>query len=262
MRGLGILLALVLALLASACGGSEATVEQAPQDAIVLAASKTNDAGTFKAEMSGTGDVAGQSIAMSGTGEFDTTQQSGSMAMKMSVAGQDIDMQLVYAFPIMYMRFPPELMPGLPEGKSWVKMDLEKIGRRTGIDFGQLMQSAQSDPSQGLQYLKGASDVQAVGDEDVRGVATTHYKGIVDLKSLADDNPELKAQIDKIVAASGVSRVPVEVWIDHDGFVRRMTQTLDGMTMTTELYDFGTAVSVEEPPANDVVDFSALMGQS
>jgi hypothetical protein len=82
------------------------------------------------------------------------------------------------------------------------------------------------------------------------------------LKSLAEENPELKAQIDKIVAVSGISRVPVQVWIDDDGFVRRMTQTLDGMTMTTELYDFGTDVSVEEPPANDVVDFSALMGQS
>ena len=272
MRGLGIVLALVLALAASACGGgTEPAAEQAPQDAIVLAASKTNDAGTYKADITGTMEMAGQSMDLSATGAFDAAKKQGQMSYTMTLNGQDIDMEMVFDFPVIYMHFPPEIGP-LPGGKSWVKMDLEKAGQKAGIDLGQLMQAGQSDPSQGLDYLRGVSDVQAVGDEDVRGVATTHYTGVVDLQALGANDPELKKQFDQLVERSGIRRVPVEVWIDDEGFVRRMKQTLEGsgsgqwmnmsMTMTTDLYDFGTDVSVAEPPANDVVDLSELVGQS
>ena len=80
----------------------------------------------------------------------------------------------------------------------------------------------------------------------------------------------MKPSIDQLVDQSGISRVPVEVWIDDDGIVRRMKQTFGGnssglqmnMTMTSDLYDFGTDVNVEEPPADEVVDFSELTGQS
>jgi hypothetical protein len=269
MRGVAVLLALVVALAAAACGGgSEPAAEQAPQDAVVLAASKTNEAGTYKADITGTVDVAGQSMDMSGSGAFDAANKQGRMSYTMNVAGQVIDMEMVFAFPVVYMHFPPEIGP-LPGGKTWVKIDLEKMGQQAGVDFGQLMQAGQNDPSQGLDFLRGVSDVQTVGDEDVRGVATTHYTGVVDLQSLGAKSPELKAQVDQLVERSGISRVPIEVWIDDEGFVRRMKQSFEGngtlpmnMTMTTEFYDFGTDVSVEEPPADDVVDFSDLMGQS
>jgi hypothetical protein len=269
MRGLGILLALVLALAASACGSSEPTAGEAPQDAVVLAASKTNGAGTYKADIAAKMELAGQSMDMSGTGAFDAEKKQGQVSYTMNLAGQDIDMEMVFAFPVIYMHFPAEMGP-LPGGKTWVKMDLEKFGRQAGLDFGELMQAGQSDPSQGLDYLRGVTDVQAVGDEDVRGVPTTHYTGVVDLRSLGAENPELKAQLDQLVERSGISRVPVEVWIDDNGFVRRMKQTLEGqssglqmnMTMTTDLYDFGTDVSVEAPPADEVVDFQEILGQS
>jgi len=269
MRGLGILLVLVLALAAAACGsGSEPTAnQQAPKDAIVLAASKTNEAGTYKADITGNVDVAGQSMDMSGRGAFDAANKKGLMSYTMNVAGQAIDVEMVFAFPVIYMHFPTEMGP-LPGGKTWVKMDLEKMGQQAGVDVGQLMEAGQSDPSQGLDFLRGVSDVQAVGDEDVRGVPTTHYTGVVDLQSLGEKSPELKAQIDQLVQQSGIGRIPVEVWVDDNGFVRRMKQSFEGngtlqrnMTMTMELYDFGTDVSVEEPPADDVIDFSDLMGQ-
>jgi hypothetical protein len=132
------------------------------------------------------------------------------------------------------------------------------------------MQAGQTDPSQGLDFLRGASGVQAVGNEDVHGVPTTHYTGVVDLRSLGTEHPEMKPSIDQLTEQSGISRVPIEVWIDDDGLVRRIKQTLGGngsglqmnMTMTTDLSDFGTEVNVEEPPADEVVDFSELTGQS
>ena len=266
MRGLGILMALLLAVGVAACG-SGTSAQQTPQAAVVLAASKTNDAGTYKADVTGSVDVAGQSMDMSGKGEFDGAQKRGHMSYTMTLQGQDVNMEMVFAYPVIYMHFPPELGP-LPSGKTWVKMDLEKLGKQAGVDLGSLMQAGQSDPSQGLDVLRGVSDVKAVGDEDVRGVSTTHYAGVVDLSKLGAKDPELQAQLDKIAQASGVSRVPVEVWIDDQGLVRRLKQTYEGngstqpsMTMTMDLYDFGAPVTVTEPPAKDVVDFSTLIGQ-
>ena len=267
MRGCGILLALVLALAASACVGSEPTAERAPQEAIVLAASKTNEAGTYKADISGTVDALGQSVKLSGTGEFDGTEKRGNMTMTTSVAGQDIDTDVVYAFPVMYMRFPPGLLPGLSAEKPWVKIDLEQLGERAGFGSVELMQSQQqADPSQGLKYLEGISEVQAVGDEDIRGVPTTHYKGVVDLNALAEKNPELKPSLDKLTEQAGISRIPMEAWVDHDGFVRQIKETFDtgGATtsMTIQLYDFGTNVDVSPPSDNETVDLAQVIGQS
>lgn len=269
MRALLALAFLVLALGFTACG-SQTAAEPPPQDALAVAASKTTDAGTYKAEIVSSIEVAGQSMEMTGTGEFDSDAQRGRASYTASLAGQDFDLDAVFAFPDMYMRFPVGLLPGLPGGKSWVKLDLEKLGRQAGFDFGQLMQAGQSDPSQGLQFLRGVTDVKALGDEDVRGVPTTHYTGVVDLESLAKKDPALKGTIDQLVAQTGLTRIPVEVWVDDENFVRRMKQSFEGatfgpgmqldMTMTTELYDFGSDVNVEVPPPDEVVDLSELMG--
>jgi hypothetical protein len=268
MRSLGILLALVLALAASACGGgSEPTAQQAPQDAVALAASKTSDAGTYKADISGTVEALGQSLELSGAGEFDGKQKRGKMTMTTSVAGQDIDMDVVYAFPVMYMRFPPGLLPGLPVGTPWVKIDLDQLSKRAGFGSTELMQSQQqADPSQGLKYLEGITEVEAVGAEDIRGVPTTHYKGVVDLSALAEKNPELKPSLDKLTEQAGISRIPVEAWIDDDGFVRQIKETFDASqattSMTIQFHDFGTDVDVSPPPDNETVDLAQLIGQS
>ena len=269
MRALLALAFLVLALGFTACG-SQTAAEPPPQDALAVAASKTTDAGTYKADIVSSIEVAGQSMEMTGTGEFDSDAQRGRASYTASLAGQDFDLDAVFAFPDMYMRFPGGLLPGLPGGKNWVKLDLEKLGRQAGFDFGQLMQAGQSDPSQGLQFLRGVTDVKALGDEDVRGVLTTHYTGVVDLESLAKKDPALKGTIDQLVAQTGLRRIPVEVWVDDENFVRRMKQSFEGatfgpgmqldMTMTTELYDFGSDVNVEVPPPDEVVDLSELMG--
>jgi hypothetical protein len=134
------------------------------------------------------------------------------------------------------------------------------------------MQAGQADPSQGLDYLRGATDIQEVGREDVRGVPTTHYKGVVELRRVADQFPELQPSVERLIQQTGIDRVPVEVWVDDDNLVRRMRQSYEGaqvgpgasmdMTSTVELYDFGTKVDVSPPPADETVDLSQLIGQS
>jgi hypothetical protein len=268
MRGLAAAVVAVGAAFAvAACGSQSASTPTLSSDAVALAAAKTNDAGTYKADISGTVDAAGQSVELSGAGEFDSKQKSGSMTMTTSVAGQDIHMGIVFAYPVMYMRFPPGLLSGLPANKPWVKVDLEQLSQRAGFESGQLMQSQQqADPSQGLQYLEGLTDVQTVGAEDIGGVPTTHYKGVVDLNRLAAENPALKPSVDKLVQQAGVSEVPMEAWIDDNGFVRQIEESFDAAgartSMTMQFHDFGTSVDVSPPPEAETVDLSQLIGQS
>jgi hypothetical protein len=144
-------------------------------------------------------------------------------------------------------------------------MDLAKLGKQAGFDFQQLMQTQQADPSQGLQYLEGLTDVQAVGAEDIGGVPTTHYKGVVDLNSLESKRPELKPSLDKLMEQTGISRIPMEAWIDDEGFVRQIEESFDAAgtttSMTIQLHDFGTNVDVSPPPDDQTLDLAQLLGQ-
>ena len=73
-------------------------------------------------------------------------------------------------------------LPAAKPGSSWIsRSSASRLDRLRANSCSR----SQADPSQALEYLQGATDVQAVGDEDVRGVPTTHYKAVVDLASLA-----------------------------------------------------------------------------
>ena len=111
-----------------------------------------------------------------------------------------------------------------------------------------------------------------MGGEDLARALLPSRTAASDLRALAETDPALKDAVDELIQRSGITEVPIEVWIDHDNFVRRMKQTLEGatagsgvkmdLTTTTELYDFGTDVNVEEPPASQVVDLQDVLGQS
>ena len=117
-----------------------------------------------------------------------------------------------------------------------------------------------------MQVLEVVSgDVKKLGDEQVRGVDATHYRATDDLRKLPSVVPEAtraaaKATVDKTIQLTGTRMIPVDVWIDGDNLVRRLEQKLaaQGMPITQriELYDFGTKVDVEPPPAREVKDLS------
>ena len=114
-----------------------------------------------------------------------------------------------------------------------------------------------------------------VGTEDVRGSATTHYRAVVDLNKAADQSPTARDAIKSTVKLLGSSSMPVDVWVDAQGRVRRMKYVVDlskskvtastasvpgSVTFTLELFDFGVPVQAVVPPADQVVDLSALSG--
>jgi hypothetical protein len=86
----------------------------------------------------------------------------------------------------------------------------------------------------------------------------------------AEQREPVRTQIRALKQRANVEKVPVEVWVDEDGLVRREVlryedmrfapgQTGD-MTIRMELYDFGVTVDVEPPPGDQVTDLGELLG--
>jgi hypothetical protein len=266
----------LLALVAAACGSSgssstDGSPSSAPAaQAVASAGQKSSDAGSARASFTATFTGA-TSGTMTGEGEF--SQREGHLTMDMSDLGGGAfgngAAELTFSDLVYYMKLPQGAGLPLPPGKEWFKIDLKEIGQTQGLDLEQLTQLSQSDPSQALDFLQGASDdFHEVGTEDVRGESTTHYAGTIDLNKVAESAPaDLAEQYKKLAELAPSPTVPMDVWIGDDGYVHklRFEQKLaagSSMTMEEELYDWGTDVSVTVPSDDEVVDLTQLLGQS
>ncbi len=165
-------LALLLALAASACGGETGggsavtAASSSAQSAVASASQKSSDAGSARASFTAnfTGATSG---TMTGEGEF--SNREGHLTLDMSDLGGgafgDGTAELTFSDLVYYMKLPQGAGLPLPPGKEWFKIDLKQLGQTQGLDLEQLTQLSQSDPSQALDFLQGASDdFHEVGD--------------------------------------------------------------------------------------------------
>lgn len=168
---------------------------------------------------------------------------------------------------VIYMHMP--LLDGkLPGKKKWLKVDIAKTSKALGIDFGQLTQSSQ-DPGQQVAYLRTVSDAKKVGTDTIRGVKTTHYRGVAKV----DRYPELlpkgqraaaRAAVQRVIKLTGTSSMPIEAWIDSGNRIRRMKLTMNmklpqvaqsmRVDLQEDLFAFGTPVNATPPPSDQVYD--------
>lgn len=280
-------LAPVLALGLVACSGDAKTGGDAPKGdakAVVQAATeKTLAKTTSKVALTTVLTVGSQTQTITADGAFDMVKGIGSMTLDLAAlmggaatatpAAEKSEIRMLGT--VVYVKLGAGLPIPLPPGK-FLKIDLTKAGKIGGVDLSQV---AQGDPSAQLKALGALKDVTAVGEEDVRGVATTHYRGILDLDAAAAAaGPEAGVQFTKTKELLGTSSLPYDVWVDGDGLLRRYRQEVDlsaaasgspapgaaaglGRTVTTlELFDFGTKVDVVAPPVADTIDVSSFLG--
>jgi hypothetical protein len=166
----------------------------------------------------------------------------------------------------------PLFESALPAGKTWISGDLAKIGREHGVDIGQVGAFGKSDPRDMLDVLRSASgDLEKLGDEELRGVATTHYRTTLDADEIAAQLAKTEAQgladgFADTIRAAGLQEVPIDVWVDEDSLLRRleMTLTLEQLgskaesSFSMDLFDYGQPVDVTPPPAAEVADVAQL----
>ena len=86
--------------------------------------------------------------------------------------------------------------------------------------------------------------------------------------------PEQRKALDAMKAKTGVTTIPVEVWIDAQGRARKLWSRIDmtkasdpasakvgSITTTIDFYDFGTPVRINAPPPDQVADMTNLVVQ-
>lgn len=274
---------LLAALAAVACGSD--SDERLPATALVSSADRTVDQGTAKMAFSLTlTGVAGttEPLVLTGEAEADLEERRNRVTMDIPEAfvmggtgpGATQHVEMILDGSIVYYNF-PFLTESTDSETPWVKVDLESLSPQlAGL---QSVSSGQNDPSQTLNYLRGATgDLEVVGTEEVRGVRTTHYRGTVDLARAAERAPEevreqVEASLEQLASQTDATTLPMNVWLGEDGLVRRVQyeyplpqQTAGGsgegsMVFDVELYDFGAPVDVSPPPPDQVTDIADLM---
>jgi hypothetical protein len=161
-----------------------------------------------------------------------------------------------------YLKLPSALSGALgSSGKPWIREDL------TGTDaiaksLGSTANLAdQSDPSQLLDKIKSAGTITKVTQEQVDGVATTHYAINVDVRkmaaSMASGDTEKQA-LGQLTATT----IPFDIWVNSDNLpVRIVTQlafsdpttdTPAEIALTANYTRWGQPVTITAPPAGQV----------
>jgi hypothetical protein len=210
----------------------------------------------------------GQSFTASGEGEFSDDPVQAHVDYRFGgFPGfeKGLAMEMILDGSTMYMRSPIlRRSMGIPT--DWVSMNLDQLVP----GFSELAQLAQgqNDPTSSLTYLEGITDAEEVGSEVVAGVDTTHYRGSVNLHAAYDRlPPDTESALEETIARAtrlfGDDPMPIDVWIDADGLLRRMTFSVEtgarskvafDMTMTVEIAEYGVEIELPIPAEQDVTD--------
>jgi hypothetical protein len=257
---------------ATAVSGAKSSVLD-PAALVAASYTKMTAAKTAKLDLSmklSASGAGGGDFSFTGTGAEDFAKKAATLSLSLPEGKGTIDERVLEK--TVYEKLPATEAPPALKGK-WVKIDLDKAAQAAGL--GSTGDTSNSDPTQILQMLSSVSDgVTKVGDEQVRGVNTHHFRAVVDLGKVSAKAGNSPAQIDRLKQMLGTSSYPVDIWVDDSGLTHRLQfqmplpkQTTQGsgltdakMVATEEFYDFGTPVSVEAPPAADTVDISQLSG--
>jgi hypothetical protein len=278
-------------LLAAACASEgdgdavQVNTAEAAISSLQAAPDAVADAGTGKLRMVMEMTVMGEPLELVATGAYDVSAQQMAMSMDMgamfeqmaAAAGEEIPLELgdgvlemVADGDTVYMR--SSLFEMFAGTRGWLSLRATDLSSDAGsLGLG----AAASDPTKILESLRGVtSEPEVVGQEDVDGVETTHYRATLSLADALAEVPESqRAEVEAALGQLGRvgdAEVPVDVWIDGEGLPRRMTLDMGaafgaiageavGATMTIELFDYGQPVDIAIPPADEVTPFSDVM---
>jgi hypothetical protein len=214
---------------------------------------------------------AGQ-LSLLGNGKMDLAAGRGTLSMRSAepLPGLASGLRLdeVIDRKVLYLRV-RGLPAGLLHGKSWARIDLDKLASSAGLDLGALQSAGSSNPTDTMRWLNAAGDVKKLGSATIRGTRTDHYSAVIDLTKVvaklpASQREAARNQIAQLRQLGAPRRLPTEVWVGDDGLLRRQAltirQALPGgagrmtMRMVVDLHDYGIAVRVHRPDPSDVYD--------
>jgi hypothetical protein len=264
-------------VLLAACAKGPAPVDRVnPRDAVLNAMVAVYEAGSFHQSLDMSMSAAGQRFSISAEADVDNENERIGMTMDLGMLGGK--MQMVMDGGVVYMRSPAFQ----DAGTEWVSMDPSKMDPAAAAQFGGFG-AGTTDPSAFVGLFAGVFDVRASGEQELKGVPTTHYVGTIDLKKVLagfsdvvgkDVDRAMRKQLEVAVQqfeSLGIGeKIPFEIWVDGDGRPRRQRITMNfgdlvpgaegaTMEMTVDFSDFGKAVDIEIPRRSEVTDVTGKL---
>jgi hypothetical protein len=235
----------------------------------------------FTLNISG-GGTSGGTFALTGKGGYDTIHKTSAFSLDLgslsSVLGSasggasiPSKVQVVSTGSALYV-YLPSLASRVRKGAEWIKFTSSAVPSSVtkGVkpsDFTNV------DPTKALQQLTASVTVHKAGTATVRGTPTTHYRVSVDTTKLVSLVPKSQqASLTKSLSTLKLKTVPIDVYVSHGGYVRRVSASLShlavqkgsapvSLSLQVDLYDFGIHVHVSPPPAAKTVSGDALVKQ-
>jgi hypothetical protein len=288
MKRLFASLVLVVFVLAG-CANAPANEAATPGDALATlldAMQKTNAAGSARMAIDMSITAQGQTVHLTGDVEYvmdpaDPTSLRERVVLDIPslgmMPGGTVEM-IIGKGSVIYLRA-PMLASFIPATTPWISVDPSTLPGYGG-GFGAV--TAAANPAAILAAIKDALTVEEIGADTVGGSAATHYRATVDIVQLlplladmtsAENTPtaaemrDAKSKLKKV----GLDTLPVELWVDGDGFLKQMRLAPDltkvdpehpgtSFSVTLTLSDIGADISIDVPPASQVTDISDLLG--
>jgi len=163
-----------------------------------------------------------------------------------------------------YIKLPEQARAAVSGGKPWAKLSPDSpAGKALGSS---LDQAQQNDPTKFLDTIKQAGTITKSEQTTLDGQSATHYWIDVDFAKAADKFASAGLSADQLKTLAGkVKTIPMELWLNSDQLPVQITEDLgaivkaagapaamQGMKMTMKYSDWGTAVDVQAPPADQV----------
>ena len=223
-----------------------------PAEALVRAAAlETDKRGSARYSLTTATTVNGAEVVFTGNGIYDWARDTG---------------QTTYDVPVgtvLQRLIGPKLYLSLPQQPK-------QFFVLRSADVANSPVGATVDPTAQFHALAAVTAAEVVGEQEVRGEPTTHYRGTYDVPRAIRGARGLQkdALRSSLGAAATLPEAPYDVFVDSAGLLRRVQQTIEvpsstggalTVTMTLELYDFGIEVTVVPPPPTAQRDGGPLL---
>lgn len=184
---------------------------------------------TYTAEMT----ITSPGATITADAVADPTSDPHALQMDMSIPGVGNKVGLITIGNDTYTR-----IPGLTPSGKWIKADAEAVGADVPAP----------DPNANVEnFSDGVTEVAFLGDDDLDGVATEHYRLTVDSAEIADP--------DEVSTTEVPESFVYDVWLDADDHtVKFATDLGENGTVEAVLSDFGDPVSIKAPAKGDLVN--------
>ncbi|MFH9423130.1 hypothetical protein [Streptomyces sp. NPDC017529] len=148
--------------------------------------------------------------------------------------------------------------------KPWMKYDYNAMAKQSALGALMKDQAQNNNPTRAMALVIASGKAEKAGTEDVRGVRATHYTATFEVSELARmqasedfSQKDMKA-LEETLKQNGTTSQTIDLWVGPDNLLVKKTEkaqsNLGGSENTVFYSDYGTKVTVQEPPASQTTD--------